>query len=683
MHPGGTLKAVFFNQMVDMTLFSENFLLESPLKPREKMGVTFIGPEFFAVDENGEPLSRIGSVFPGYRIIVTVRGIHAQHISIITEYLKQITDEKDLSDPGELELQVCLDAVPLIFRDDLIIVRCDPDQMENVFAADQVLQAFFPKERIQFTGLHIPEIRTRLRGRGECWRMSPTPRSVEEICRYVRACKVQVSTGLTVYYNEAAGGRFLTYDEFIRIRLLIEQDRSEALARLREILNLLHCTNRWGNRELSLLLPADKSLDITELENAASLLESLPAPENTDSVLKAFDRVASLFAESAGPELVRDDYGDPMWRTTMFCRLLDINEAEMEEMALELSPEFHLNVQWLPGASVIGGQLRFDPGVDPRVRGLIAHFFENSGELLSINIGRIQESQSARDISGEEREVYLVAMATRDGKDPIRLIRLMKWDVIHRIKMGVPLGQAIEETFKYRDYIFDRLNAAARLGFPILAYRGIRLELRIPGLGQVPAFFFDRQYVTGVVSDKIPVSWYKNPDFIENLACLLGLAASFTLVLGRVSFRTGKVFYDDGDELIQMGPNALPSRLIIIETTGSFTDWTTPIPALLPQCLSRFRVQLEKAVNNGVSLEVIDRSVAIFTEALCNKINALREAVLAPSSDIRSLFDDRPPGQGGIRDKWEGIVHRLEEADVKSLRDEVLNNQELRFPHLR
>ncbi|MDR3567061.1 MAG: hypothetical protein P4L43_03445 [Syntrophobacteraceae bacterium] len=658
-----------------MTLFFDDISLEGPLRPREKMGVTFIGPDFFAVDENGFH-SNIGSVFPRYRAIVTARGIHAYHVSIMTEFLKLVTPEGELPEEGELERLVCDDAVPLVFRDDLIIVRCDPSAMENVFAADQMLQSFFPKKRIQFTGLHIPEIRTQLRRRGECWRMSPTPRSVLEICRYVRASKVQVGTGLSVYYNEPTGGRFLTYDEFMRIRPLIEQDSSEALARLKEILSLFHCTNRWGSRELSLLLPVGKELDIGELEKAVSSIESFPA---TDLALRAFDSFASLFAEAAGPDLVRDDYGDPMWRTTMFCRLLDINEEEMEELSLDLSPEFHLNVQWLPGAFIDGEKLGFDADADPRVHGLISHFWDHCGGLLSINIGRILESQSSRDISGEEREVYLVAMTTRDGKESISLVRLMKWDVIHRMKMGVPLDQAIEDTYKYRDYIFDRLHAAAKLGFPILTYREIRLELRIPGLGPVPAFFFERQYVTGIVSDKIPISCYKKPEFIENLSCHLGMAAAFTLVLGRVSFRTGKVFFDDGDELIQFDFNSIPSRLVIIETTGSFTDWTTPIPDMLPKCLGRFRAHLEKAKESGVSLEVIERAVAIFSESLCNKIDEIRDAVLAPFSELRSLFDDRPPGQAGIRDRWAGIIHRIEDADVKSLRDSILNSQELRF----
>ncbi len=139
-----------------------------------------------------------------------------------------------------------------------------------------------------------------------------------------------------------------------------------------------------------------------------------------------------------------------------------------------------------------------------------------------------------------------------------------------------------------------------RLGFPILSYNEIRLDEQVPGLGLIPAFFFERQYVAGVVTDKIPISCYKNPNFIKSLSGLLGGAATFTLVLGRASPRTGKIFYDDGDEVIQLNSRSIPTRLIIIETTGSFTDWTTPLLAMLPQCLTRFRAHLDKALESGV-----------------------------------------------------------------------------------
>jgi hypothetical protein len=661
-----------------MTLFAENIIPEGPLGPREIEGITFIGPDFFAKDEKGEILSPIASVFPKYSTIVTVRGIHAYHVSIMLEFLKRGRHTNHPLNIDELERDICRDAVSLLLRGSLILVRSDPADMEHVFAADRILQSFFPKEQIQFTGLHIPEVRIKLRQKGESWRVSPTPRSVQEISCYVRASRVQVGTGLTVYYNAPTGGRFLTYDEFMHIRPLLELDRNEALARLKEILNLFQRVNNRGSRELSFFLPAGVNIGFSDLEEVVRLLEALPAPDPAWEVQRAFDRFASCFALSAGPELMVEDYQNPVWRTTMFCRLLDINEEEMEEWALELSPEFHLNVKWLPGASVVGDELRFDLAVQRRVQGLISHFWEKSGGLISINVGRIEESQTSRDISGQERDVYLVVMTTRDHQDSIRLLRLMKWDAIHWIKMGFSLEQAVAETIKYRNYIADRLHAAARLGFPILSYNEIRLDEEVPGLGKIPAFFFERQYIAGVVTDKIPISCYKNPEFIKGLARQLAAAATFTLVLGRASPRNGKIFYDDGDELIQLDAMSIPDRLIIIETTGSFTDWTTPLISLLPQCLTRFRAHLDKARESAVPLHVIRESVDIFANAFRDKLRTIQELAFAPSSNIGSLFADRPPEQGGIRHRWEGILARLQATDPAELGDYIVNSPELR-----
>src|SRR5208337_2983330 len=101
-----------------MTFFPENIVLEGPLEPREKKGITFIGPDFFAKDETGDLLSPIASVFPKYRTIINVRGIHAFHISIMLELLKLRSRTEDLREieEGELELEVYKDAVSLLFR---------------------------------------------------------------------------------------------------------------------------------------------------------------------------------------------------------------------------------------------------------------------------------------------------------------------------------------------------------------------------------------------------------------------------------------------------------------------------------------------------------------------------------------------------------------------------------------
>ncbi len=69
---------------------------------------------------------------------------------------------------------------------------------------------------------------------------------------------------------------------------------------------------------------------------------------------RLFEDVADAFARAAGPELRADDENCLAWRTTMFCRLFDIDETTLEEYALGLSPEFRLNVRWLPGAHFDG-----------------------------------------------------------------------------------------------------------------------------------------------------------------------------------------------------------------------------------------------------------------------------------------------------------------------------------------
>ncbi|MHC1726936.1 MAG: hypothetical protein AB9866_13170 [Syntrophobacteraceae bacterium] len=660
----------------------DDYTFTGPLKPRVSGGVTFIGPDFFAEDEYGNLLSPIASVFPKFRTIITVRGIHACHASMMIEFLRQEYSKRDPGDLQHLESEIYQDAVALLLRSPLILVRSDPADMERVFAADEILQSFLPKERIQFTGLHIPDVRKKLRLRGESWRISPPPKSIPEICQYIRSSKLQVITGLKVYYNAPTGGRFLTYNEFMRIRPMLKDDPTEALARLKEMLNLFRRVNNRGSRELSFFLPAGQELHFDGLRELILFLEGIPEkgiPENgqTAEAEDRFDRFAAQFANAAGPELVIDDENNPVWRTTMFCRLYDINEQEMEEWSLGLSTEFHLNVKWLPGATVVSGELRFDAVAARRVQGLISHFWKKTGGFISINVGHVEASQTRRDISGEERDVYLVVMTTSDGQETIRLVRLMKWDVIHRFKMGIPLDQAIEETIYYRNYIFDRLRAAAQLGFPILEYDEIRLDEELPGLGKVPAFFFDRQYVTGIVTDKIPISFYKDREFITALAPLLGIAAAFTLVLGRVSPRTGKIFYDDGDELIQFDYNALPNRLVIIETTGSFTDWTTPLVRLLPQCLSRFRLHLDKALDARVSLRVIHLSISLFAEALLNKIRETKRIAGPPHYAVHHLFQAKDPESGGIRHRWEGILARLAATDLSELENYIRTSPEL------
>ena len=529
------------------------------LQPRMINGITILGPDILAKDPAGKPLSPIASIFPNESILVTGRGIHAELIERGIEFLRVRllrTEQRDLT--AEEEQEHYRNVVSLLERDSTVLIRSYPEDMDRVFAADEILQRLLPKECIQFTGIHIKGVRERMRRRGESWRISSPPASINEISQHISASRVQVNTSTTYYQNAQTGERFLTYEEFLRIRPLLRTAPQEALARLKEISQLSHLVNDLGVPELSFFLPAQKELRIKLLEDLTVALETAASPQDLERAEDLFDYFALSYAEAAGEELVVDEEKHTTWQTRMFCRLYDIKEEVVEELALGLSAEFHFNVRWLPGAQLSENEITFESNSEPRVRNLINHFLQEWPRIVSINVGRVESPLSTRDRTGEEREVYLVVLGLPRGGEEIRLLRMMKWDVVHRLKQGFPLAQAISDTISYCDYICDRLNAVTALEIPVLSYTTIQFTEELQGVGEIPVFFFDRSYVPGMVTDKIRPARYAKNGFVVRLAGLLGIAAAASMVSGRANFRTGKLFFDDGDEVVQLDAEGLP-----------------------------------------------------------------------------------------------------------------------------
>ena len=656
-----------------MESWNSMFLGEYP-EPYKTGGLMIVGPDLFSIDDEGEPLSPIASIFPAYNTLIAGRGIHAMHVATMVDLWKAKRQEEGADLGPEEEADIYENAVSLLVRGTVVLIRSNPEKMDLTFAADEALQKIAPKERIQFTGVHLEEVRRRLRWRGESWRVSPPPHSLEEIECCIRCSRVHVGSGAVYYQNAPTGGRFVTCEEFNRIRPMLRENRAEALARLREILDLSRLTNNMGVRELSFFLPADRNLPLKDLESLVAALDDVEHPCEVRAVERLFDCFAASFSELAGPDLAIDDWSGPIWRTTMFCRLYDINEKMLEEWTLGLSPEFFLNVRWLPGARIVFGELVFERTVESRVRSLITHFWRTWKGVVSINVGRVESSQTNRERTGEQREVYVIVLGRVDGREDIRLVRMIKWDVMHRLNMGVPQVQAISETFQYREYISDRLQAAAELGVPILSFAEIRFDEEIPGMGWIPVFFFDREYVTGLVSDKIPSAWFARKGFIMWLSYLLGAAAAVSLTLGRVDFRTRHVFFDDGDEVIQFNDEGLPVRLIVVETTGSFTDWSTPMAEMLPHCVEHLTRYVEKARGKGILREELALSVSGFANGLVEELERMKELLQASPSRLWSLFADRSNEPGTIRQRWEGVLRRLEETSTEELHRLVLES---------
>jgi hypothetical protein len=639
------------------------------LDAREVNGVTIVGPDLVARNGSGRASSSVASVFPKFRTIVTSGGIHAEQATLMAEHLQargQAVDEEE----------VFLDAVPLLVRGPVVVIRSDPDDMARILAADQVLQRLLPKESIQFSGVHLPDVRQLLRLRGESWRIAPPPRTAQEVGRYIEVCRSRVGTGAVYYHNAHTGGRFITYQELTRIRPLIRADREEALGRLREVLQLTSMVNMEGAYELSFFLPADRRFCADGLAPVAEAL-ARGGDDGAEEAERLLDAFCAELRRAAGEDLLVDGAEYVGWRKIMFCRLYNVHEKLLEEWALGLSREFHMNVRWLPGASIEGGRLVFEANAEGRVRGLIAEYAAKWKGLRFINVGRLEASQTTRDLGNEEREVFLVVLGRGDGAEDIRVTRMLKWDVIHRLKRGVPQSQAVGETIQYRDYIFDRLKATRALELPIPDYQEIRVNEEVPGLPPVPVFFIDRAYVPGLATDKLAPALYGRPGFMARLARLLGLAAAATVALGRADPRTGQVYFDDGDEVIQVDAAGLPERLVMSETTGSFTDWSSPAGRLLRSCLTRVAAHLAHARAAGLGQAELATCVEAFASGLVEDMARMQGLVRDPSRSLRGVFADRTGEPGGIRYRWEHLLRRLENASREELLDVVRRSEEL------
>jgi len=270
-----------------MSTVSDASPASSADEPREVNGVVLLGPDFFSRDADGRPQSPIACAFPRFHAVVSGRGIHAAQALRMMDHIERAAAARAQAsgggEPGAPEetaiddAEVYADAVALIVRDPVVLIRCDPGRMERCFASDEMLQRLLPKERIQFIGVHLAEVREQVRRRGESWRISPQPRSEEEIVREIRLSRVQVGTGAVYYQNAPTGGRYLTYEEFSRIRPLVRRDPAEALARLREIVDLTGLLNRQGVRELRFFLPPGCALDARGLPVVIDALERAQA----------------------------------------------------------------------------------------------------------------------------------------------------------------------------------------------------------------------------------------------------------------------------------------------------------------------------------------------------------------------------------------------------------------------
>ncbi|MDH7503026.1 MAG: hypothetical protein QHJ82_10010 [Verrucomicrobiota bacterium] len=660
------------------------------------MSLKILGAPPFEKDAKGQLKSRIATIFPRHGVLVTVPGTHAsQRLRFLEELNKQRMASNLPPLSKDEEAMECSTSVDLFIEPDAILIRPDPNHMALAFEADLKLQEFLSKRRIRFLFVWDEKVRQAIKRRGECWRISAFPKTRDELEKLIAEAKVAIGGNPIYYYNHATGTRYVTYQEFAGLEHLPPQALA---AHLQEIASHALRRNRLGNPEVDFFCasPTFSGLDFAGID-----FKSL----SKDELMNKYRDLKERFKAAVDPGCRTDNLKDDLWRQKMAKALLsDQSGTVTEEVLRGLSPEFFLQIEWLPGGYIEEGEFMFDSIFDeaaanpddPELRllcdhlahGFIFNFIREYGDLEYVNVGRVGTSLSVnRPLSGGRRGVYIVELKLRDTQERlVRFIRLQKWGIRERLEEKKDLLRSIIESEEYTDYVLDRRLGCRQLGMKLPSrvtmrrtrekYTGSREEFNGTSIWVT---YFERDYVRGIATDKIPAHKYDDPTYSLKVAKLLGKAAASNLIVGRAHDDKAMVIFDDGDEVIIEDDAGLPKDLIVTDPSGAFADYRTPLVELARHYATPVNIRVDRVPNANA-----------FAQAY---LNAFHDWFVHVQHDYRKrqrafdmLFKHlRYDPAGSFAYRWECVLKRLNETNpidlVKAIQEHLVPSTSSEAPH--
>jgi len=644
------------------------------------MTLKLIGPRPFEADEQGAPKVRIGTLFPNHGVLCTESpGVHALQRMAFIDQLNASRQTQGLPplSPAEEE-ELALTSVDLIFETDQVLIRPDPERMDLAFAADEWLQGLVSKRRIKFLQVADRRVREAIKRRGECWRLSGVPKTQEAKQRLVLSSKVRINGRPIYYYNRLTGTRWLTCQEF---ESLGDLPAPELAAHLQEIAEYALRRNRAGRPELDFFAADLRRFGARDF---GGVLYDQLSPEQ---LRECFLRLKTQFSAAVHEAYRKDDCHNKAWCERILSTLfLEGNEAQAELHLASLSPEFFMQVEWLPGGRFEAGEFLFDsifdeaaahpedPDLqrlcDPRAKGIILNLIRDYGDLQYINLGCVPESLSlVRPQREGRRGVYLVEFASNSQPEPIRrFLRFQKWGVWEHLDEAKDLLQSIQESDEYTDYCLDRRLGCRQLGMNLVRrvhvrrlceiYRG--KNTRYHGC-TIRTTYFDREYIPGLATDKLPWEKYAKPGYADRLADLLGAAAASSLIVGRSLGPNARTPFDDGDEVLIEDQDGLPSQLLVADHTGAFAEYRQPLENAAP---SYARPVNSRERQLPHPLEFAERYLA----ALRDKFVHIQEDYRKRRRAFDTLFKHAAyDPNGSFAFRWECVLRRLDQTNPDSL----------------
>jgi hypothetical protein len=645
-----------------------------------KPNLNVLGELPFTKGLPGRPKSRIATIFPHMRTLATRPGIHATQRLDYIDWLNERRRDQGLRPLSRTEETAeCSQAVDLILEEKAILIRPDPDQMDLAFHADELLQEMVPKHRIKFLDVLNRKVHDAIKRRGECWRITPLPTSTGEMMRMIAASRIGIRCGEIYYYNRAAGTRLLTFHEFDRLGALDTKTLGRQLLEIQEF--SARCNSR-GYPEVDFFM-ADQSFSQDDFQGHD--LQQL----DSHRLGRLYMELKRRFCDAVPPEFRCDDLTSSQWRNRMFAALIgQKDEVVSEETLLGLSSEYYMQIRWLPGGRIEDDELIFDSifdeggecTADDERRELcdstacqfIYNFVREYGDLEYVNIGRVVNSLSRRAKPDGRRDVYIAQIKLRGReKEIISIIRMQKRGVRERLEEEKDLLQAMIESEDYTEYTLDRRLGCRQLGMNLsrrVVARKISERYVAGWTGPDGIYiwspYFERDYIRGIATDKMPRHRFENEAFSLQFARLLGRAAAPNMIVGRCDTEM-HVLFDDGDEVVIEDRNGTPVDIVVGDITGAFYDYKQRLEDVT-------FAYAEPVLRRAAYLPSPDAFARVYLDAFVERFTNIQDEYRRRRAAFDTLFKYRRYDEAGsFAHRWERVLKRLDEADARALADKI------------
>ena len=629
-----------------------------------------IGKEPLARDDNGNLLSRIGTLFVGDRVLVTLpRMTHAMQR---LHYLGLVNQERKAQGLPLADEEDVADAVDLIMEGASVLIRPEPSRMALAFEADELLQTIESKRNIRFLHARDARVQEAIRTRGEYWRISPHPKKDEEVISAIGQSRIAIGGLPIYYYNSVTGTRYLTLQAFRGLGNLKPEPLRQHLTEIQEYTAK---RNRHHNEEVALFgLKPDGAF------NADAFKAHDFAAANPEQLREQYRVLCAAFEDATEEKLQSDNVKDEFWRNHMFACLTD-KRTLSETLVSGLTEEFFRQIEWLPGGRIENKDLIFDPifnepdakeaGLcDTYVKGFIFNYVREFGELEYVNIGRLLPGLRSRQAPGAHR-AYIAEVKHRDAQKPIlRILRVQKYGIKeHLVEHPDNLLRAIMETQDYTEYTLDRRLGCWELDMPLPP----RLDMRIipddyrwqqgeNSISRIWVTYYERDFIDGLATDKISKAQLGNAAFALRLAELLGQAAAPNMVVGRMLSDINEVIFDQGDEMLLLDESGIPYKILVADHAGTFADYTSALETFAEAYAQPVLSRLERIPQQ-------DRAAFAdaYLSAMETRLIQMQEKYERYRQGFDVLFQHSKQGKESFSDRWAKVLHRLRFANMKAI----------------